>query len=151
MNDSIEMDIHYPVADSGHVPDYLSKREFPVGDYLSCFPSDILQEQPKILWIDPRWRHQMETFSMLLAICAGNSPVTGQFPAQRPVTRSFDVFFDLRLNKRLSKQWSGWWFETRSRPLWRHCNAMRLLYFACILLRIFSSIMFWCSEHNVIL
>ena len=44
------------------------------------------------------WRHQMETFSALLAICAGNSPVTGEFPAQRPVTRSFDVFFDLRLN-----------------------------------------------------
>ena len=50
------------------------------------------------------WRHQMETFSALLAICAGNSPVTGEFPAQRPVTRSFDVFFDLRLNERLSKQ-----------------------------------------------
>ena len=50
------------------------------------------------------WRHQMETFSALLAICAGNSPVPGDFPAQRPVTRSFDVFFDLRLNKRLSKQ-----------------------------------------------
>ena len=47
------------------------------------------------------WRHQMETFSVLLAICAGNSPVTGEFPSQRPVTRSFDVFFDLRLNKRL--------------------------------------------------
>ena len=46
----------------------------------------------------------METFSALLAICAGNSPVPGEFPAQRPVTRSFDVFFDLRLNKRLSKQ-----------------------------------------------
>ena len=43
-------------------------------------------------------------------------------PAQRPVTRSFDVFFDLRLNKRLSKQSWGWWFETLSRPLWRHCN-----------------------------
>ena len=45
----------------------------------------------------------METFSALMAICVGNSPVTGEFPAQRPVTRSFDVFFDLRLNKRLSK------------------------------------------------
>ena len=52
----------------------------------------------------------------------GNSPVTGEFPAQRPVTRSFDVFWDLRLNKRLSKQWCGWWFETPSLPLWRHCN-----------------------------
>ena len=50
------------------------------------------------------WRHQMETFSALLAICAGNSPVTGEFPTKRPVTRTFDVFFDLRQNKRLSKQ-----------------------------------------------
>ena len=66
------------------------------------------------LW---RWRRQMETFSALLAICAGNSPVPGEFPAQRPVTWSFHVFFDLRLNKRLSKQSQGWWFETLSRPL----------------------------------
>ena len=43
------------------------------------------------------WRHQIETFPALLAICAGNSPVSGEFPAQRPVTRSFDVFFDLYL------------------------------------------------------
>ena len=70
------------------------------------------------------WRHQMETFSALLAICAGNSPVTGEFTAQRPVTRSLDIFFDLRLNKRLSKQQWGWWFQTLSRPLWRHCNGM---------------------------
>ena len=41
----------------------------------------------------------METFSALLATCAGNFPVPGEFPAQRPVTRSFDVFFDLRLKK----------------------------------------------------
>ena len=45
----------------------------------------------------------METFSALLALCAGNSPVPAEFPSQRPVTRSFDVFFDLRLNKRLSE------------------------------------------------
>ena len=73
----------------------------------------------------PWWRHQMETFSALLAICAGNSPVNGEFPGQRPVTRSFDVFFELRLNKRLSKQSRGWWFETLSRPLWRHCNGIQ--------------------------
>ena len=66
--------------------------------------------------------HVMETFSALLAICAGNSPVPGEFPAQRPVTRSFDVFFDLRLNKRLSKQPWGWWFETPAWSLWRHRN-----------------------------
>ena len=46
------------------------------------------------------WRHQMEAFSALLAICAGNSPVPGEFPTLRPVTRIFDVLFDLRLNKR---------------------------------------------------
>ena len=57
---------------------------------------------------------------------AGNSPVTGEFPAQRPVTRSFDVCFDLRLNKRLSKRWWGWWFETPSHPLWCHCNSDNL-------------------------
>ena len=74
------------------------------------------------------WRHQMETFSVLLEVCAGNLPVTGEFPPQRPVTRSFDVFYDLRLkNNRLSKQSWGWWFETLSHPLWRHCDvAVRL-------------------------
>ena len=75
----------------------------------------------------PWWRHQMETFSALLAICAGNSPVPGEFPTQRPVTRSYDDFFDPRLYKRLSKQSWGWWFETLSRPLLRHCNAMRIM------------------------
>ena len=73
------------------------------------------------------WRHRMEIFSALLAICAGNSPVTGEFPTQRPVTRSFDVYFDLRPNKQLSKQSWGWWFETPSRQLWRHCNATKPL------------------------
>ena len=61
------------------------------------------------------WRDQMETFSELLAFCAGNSPVTDEFPTQRPVTGSFGVFFDSCLNKRLSKQLRGWWFETLSR------------------------------------
>ena len=58
--------------------------------------------------------------------CAGNSPVTGELPTQRPVTQSFDVFFDLRLNGRWSKQTWGWWFETPSYPLWRHCNGYDL-------------------------
>ena len=65
----------------------------------------------------------METFPALQALCAAeNSPVTGEFPAQRPVTQRFDAFYDLRLNKRLSKQSWGWWFETLSRLLWRHYN-----------------------------
>ena len=70
------------------------------------------------------WRHQMKTCSVLLAVCAGNAPVPGEFPTQRPVTRSFDVLFDLRLNQRLSKQSRGWWFETLSPPLWRHRNVI---------------------------
>ena len=79
--------------------------------------------------------------SALRALCAGNSPVTGEFPSQRPVTQSFDVFVDLRrlkmhsfmiclivlpllihAYKRLSKQSRRWRFETLSRPSWRHCN-----------------------------
>ena len=53
----------------------------------------------------------METFYALLVLCADNSPVTGEFPSQRPVTRSFDVvFFDLRLNKRLNIQSRRRWF-----------------------------------------
>ena len=70
-----------------------------------------------------QWRLQMESFYALLAICAENSPVTGeQRLVTRPVTRSFDVFFDRQLNKRLSIQSWGCCFETPPRPLWRHCN-----------------------------
>ena len=70
--------------------------------------------------IGPWWRHPMEVFSALLALCAGNSSVTDEFPSQRPVTRSFDIFFDL--NKRLSKQSRRRGFEMPSRSLWRHSN-----------------------------
>ena len=68
-----------------------------------------------------------EIFFALLAICAGNQPAPGEFPAQRPVTLSLDIFFDLRLNKPLSKQSWGYWFETQPTPLWRHCNAKYLI------------------------
>ena len=85
----------------------------------------------------PWLRHQMETFSALLAICAGNSPVTGEFPAQRPVARSFDIFFDLCLNKWLSKQSRGQWFDMPPYPLWRRCNAKQ----NCVL---------FCSECRIV-
>ena len=68
----------------------------------------IYTNDPTKIW----WRHQMATFSTLLAFCEGNPSVTGRFPSQRPVTRSFDVLFDLRLNKRFSKQSRRRWFET---------------------------------------
>ena len=66
----------------------------------------------------------MEAFSLLLAICAGYSPVTYDFPAQRPVTRSLDVFFDLRLNKRLSKKIVRLVIRDAIAPLLRHFSAM---------------------------
>ena len=50
----------------------------------------------------------------------------GEFPPQRPVVWSFDLFFDLLLNKRLSKQSWGWWFETPSCSLWPHCNDLNI-------------------------
>ena len=68
------------------------------------------------------WRHPMESFPALLALCEGKPPGTGGFPSQRPVTQNFDIFFDLHLNKRLSKPSTRRWFETPSRSLWRHCN-----------------------------
>ena len=85
--------------------------------YIARFCADITRS---ISW----WRHQMEAFSALLVLCAGNPPVPGDFPAQRPVTQSFDVFFYLHPNERLSKQSWGWWFETPWLPLWRHSNIL---------------------------
>ena len=64
-----------------------------------------------------------------LALCAGNSLVTGEFASHGPVTRGFDVFFDLCLNRRFIKKSRHRWFETPSRPLWRHCNVMIISYF----------------------
>ena len=74
----------------------------------------------------------MQTFSALLALCEGKPLVTGGFPSQRPVTRSFCVFFDLRLNTEgFCKQPRRRWFETPSRSLWRHCNVF--LYDICFI------------------
>ena len=83
---------------------------------LRCFACD--RNQGYGAW----WRHQMETFLVLLALCEGNPTGTGESPSQRPVTRGFDVFFNLRLNKRLIKQSRRRWFKTPWRSLWRHCN-----------------------------
>ena len=61
----------------------------------------------------------METFPALLALCEGNSPVTGEFPSQRPMTQSFGVFVFFICACKPSKRR---WFETPPRSLWRHCN-----------------------------
>ena len=65
-----------------------------------------------------KWNH----FPRYWTLCAGNSPVPGEFPSQKPVTWSFDIFFDLCLNKRLCKQSWCWWFETPPDSLRRHSN-----------------------------
>ena len=97
--------------------------------FLQTIPTPLLRShmfavtRRGIRWLGlPWWRHQMETFSAILAHCEGNPPVTGRFSSQRPVTRTFDVVFDLRQNKRLNKQSRRRWFETPSRSLWRYCN-----------------------------
>ena len=104
------------------------------------------------------WRHhKVETFSALPVICAGNSPVHGEFLAQWPVARSIDVFFDLRRNKQLSKQWWGWWFETPSCPLWRHCNGTKNYrwweaWFTIITLQIYRNFRetpIWCISNSI--
>ena len=94
------------------------------------------------------WRHQVETFSVLLAICAGNSPVPGEFPTQRPVTRCFDFSFDLRLNGWwLSKQWWGWWFETLSWPSWRHYNDVNTCIWVSI--SIMTAFIYYCPVLGI--
>ena len=72
-------------------------------------------------YLRPWWRHEMETFSALLAFCAGNSPVPGEFPSQRPVMRSF-VFSLICACINGGVKIVRLVIEMRSRPLWRHCN-----------------------------
>ena len=72
----------------------------------------------------------------------------GEFPTQRPVTRSFDAFFDLRLNKRLSRQPWGWWFETPSWSLWRQCNGTTLFCSEIRCLKWVSLNIYW-SGHSI--
>ena len=80
---------------------------------------DPFQMMPPDTW----WRHQMEAFSALLALCAGNSPVTSEFPSQRPVTQNFDVFFDMPLNKWLNNREAG---DLRRHPVHYDAIVMNL-------------------------
>ena len=89
----------------------------------------------------PRWRHQMETFSASLALCEGNPPVTGGFPSQRPVTRSFDVFFDVRLK-------NGWANTWDAGDIRRPVNFRRIFLNLHILLKI-SVICFQGSNNSI--
>ena len=86
------------------------------------------------------WRHQMETSSMLLALCAGNSPVTGEFPHKGQWRGVLMFSLICALNNRLSKQSWCWWFETLLRPLWRHCNDYTHRYLATLFWQTISTI-----------
>ena len=90
---------------------------------------DSNRHQAQLVW------HPKQKGSNMMTSSNGNifrvtGPLCGEFtdlrwnPLTKPVTRSFDVVFDLRLDKRLSKQSWGWWFETPSCSLWRHCNVI---------------------------
>ena len=119
---------------------------------MSGWPGAILHTKISQTSIDHddviKWRHFPRNWPFVWGIRPVNSP------HKWPVTRSFDVFFDLRLNKRFSKPSWGWWFETLSRPLWRHRNGymghsfiwnngMRLLIHAII------STMVWINPFEV--
>ena len=92
-------------------------------------------KKPEVLWYLPSPISQHDSFRGCLMMTSSNGNIfrvtgplcgeftgPGEFPTQRPVTRSFGVYFDLRPNKQLSKQSWGWWFETLSPPLWQHRN-----------------------------
>ena len=79
----------------------------------------------------PWWRHQMEPFSALLAICVEFTG-PGEFPTQRPVTRSFDVLFDLRLNKRLSHCYKSTLAQAMFFFIWHQVSTRTILDFPLV-------------------
>ena len=95
-------------------------------------PGEINTEQGDIPHVTSMMTSLNGNLFRLTGPLCGNSPVTGEFPSQRLVTRSFDVFFDLRLNKRFSKQSRRRWFEASSGTLWRHCNGYRNKELTCL-------------------
>ena len=91
--------------------------------------------------------------NVLMALCAGNSPVISEFHRQRPVTRNFGIFFDLHLNKQLSKQLRCQWFETPPRSLWRHCNEVIIYTYSVSMSVVFvnetpGTVVYWQMIYN---
>ena len=123
----------------GHLPNINAISSYPLFVYTQT-TSKITDRLKSVRWLPPLFCSSYEsyfsaTFHMMTSSNGNIFRVTGplcgeftgpgEFPTQRPVTRSFDVFLDLRLNKRLSKQPRGWWFKTQSWSLWRHCNEVQ--------------------------
>ena len=92
----------------------VQERRNPIANALELYCSCINPSKWSVesnAWFRTWWRHKMEIFSALLALCAENSPVICEFPSQRPVTRNLYGFFHLQLNKRLNKTVNCRWFE----------------------------------------
>ena len=121
-------------------------------DYIECYRNKMNPQavkkltgcRPRYLYLTRMTSSNGSIFHVTGPLC-GNSPVTGEFPAQRPVTQGFDVPFDLRRNKRLSKQSWHRWFETTSRSLWRHCigclcNGCNVIYACYVIQKLWWSV-----------
>ena len=96
------------------------------------------------------WRHQIETFSALLALCKGNSPATGEYPSQRLVTQSFDVFFDLHLNQHINS-WANNWDAGDLRRHRAHYDVIIMDWRRWMILRSCISATPWITNHSGIL
>ena len=130
--------IHHPWEQRTWIRNYILMKRWDVITFLALTSTASLWNRRWIrTWVNNYITWRIEEFNNIMTSSNGNifrvtGPLCGEFagpgefPTQRPVTRSFHVFFDLRLNKRLSKQPWGWWFETPSWSLWRHCNKSSL-------------------------
>ena len=81
-----------------------------------------------------------ETFSALLTLYTGNSPVTSESPSQRPVTRSFDIF--------IGSDWTNGYVNNRDTDDLRrhrdHCDVTVMRNFVLC----FIVISFWDPFHE---
>ena len=78
----------------------------------------LLVAQRRFSW----WRHQMETFSAILALCAGTLPVQVDSPHKAQWRGALMVSFICTWINNWVKKTRGWWFETPPWSLWRQCN-----------------------------
>ena len=76
------------------------------------------------------------TFSTLLALCAENSPVTGEFPAQRSVTWTFDYFI------------TGHRWNPHKGPVTRKMFSFDDVIMTLIVSVIFLKLAQWCQRSN---
>ena len=93
-----------------------------LGIHITHVSPSVTEKEIRWLIRDSWRRHKMETFSAVLAFVRGihRSPVNSPHKGQWHGALMFSLI--CALNKRLKKQSWGWWFETPSRSLWRHCN-----------------------------